>query len=160
MWRSLKYELIYPGDFAKGADLFQALDRYFRFYNYRRPHCPDAVGKLARLNWQWRIARGNWSIVLQAAILQNLAVFADKQSELSVREASVHRDRFECRTALMLKCQQPGSARSWIDAHAPVISELAGQLEEMAATTRAVRVVVRHSAEGFIVRFEASNELE
>jgi len=38
LWRSLKYELIYPGDFASGTDLFQALDRYFRFYNHRRPH--------------------------------------------------------------------------------------------------------------------------
>jgi putative transposase len=38
LWRSLKYELIYPGDFASGADLYPALDRYFRFYNYRRPH--------------------------------------------------------------------------------------------------------------------------
>jgi len=38
LWRSLKYELIYPGDFASGADLFQALDCYFRFYNHRRPH--------------------------------------------------------------------------------------------------------------------------
>jgi len=38
LWRSLKYELIYPGDFASGADLFQALDHYFRFYNHRRPH--------------------------------------------------------------------------------------------------------------------------
>jgi putative transposase len=38
LWRSLKYELIYPGDFTSGADLFQALDRYFRFYNHRRPH--------------------------------------------------------------------------------------------------------------------------
>jgi putative transposase len=38
LWRSLKYELIYPGDFASGADLFQALDRYFHFYNFQRPH--------------------------------------------------------------------------------------------------------------------------
>jgi len=38
LWRSLKYELIYPGDFAGGADLYPALDGYFRFYNYRRPH--------------------------------------------------------------------------------------------------------------------------
>jgi len=38
LWRSLKYELIYPGDFANGADLFQALNRYFHFYNHRRPH--------------------------------------------------------------------------------------------------------------------------
>jgi putative transposase len=38
LWRSLKYELIYPGDFASGAELFPALDRYFHFYNYQRPH--------------------------------------------------------------------------------------------------------------------------
>jgi putative transposase len=38
LWRSLKYELIYPGDFASGAELFQALDHYFHFYNHRRPH--------------------------------------------------------------------------------------------------------------------------
>src|ERR1035437_2083564 len=38
LWRSLKYELIYPGDFASGLDLFPALDRYFHFYNYQRPH--------------------------------------------------------------------------------------------------------------------------
>jgi putative transposase len=38
LWRSLKYELVYPGDFADGAELFQALDGYFHFYNHRRPH--------------------------------------------------------------------------------------------------------------------------
>ena len=38
LWRSLKYELIYPGDFAGGAELYLALQRYFHFYNYRRPH--------------------------------------------------------------------------------------------------------------------------
>jgi putative transposase len=38
LWRSLKYELIYPGDFASGAELFPALDRYFHFYNHLRPH--------------------------------------------------------------------------------------------------------------------------
>jgi putative transposase len=38
LWRSLKYELIYPGDFAGGAELLPALDRYFQFYNHRRPH--------------------------------------------------------------------------------------------------------------------------
>jgi putative transposase len=31
LWRSLKYELIDPGDFGRGADLFHALDRYFHF---------------------------------------------------------------------------------------------------------------------------------
>jgi hypothetical protein len=34
----LKYELIYPGDFASGLDLFAALESYFRFYHHRRPH--------------------------------------------------------------------------------------------------------------------------
>lgn len=38
LWRSLKYELIYPGDFASGLDLWPALDRYFQFYNHQRPH--------------------------------------------------------------------------------------------------------------------------
>jgi putative transposase len=38
LWRSLKYELIHPGDFANGADLWQGLDRYFHFYNHLRPH--------------------------------------------------------------------------------------------------------------------------
>jgi putative transposase len=38
LWRSLKYELIYPGDFADGAELLAALNRYFHFYNHRRPH--------------------------------------------------------------------------------------------------------------------------
>ena len=38
LWRSLKYELIYPGDFSDGAELWQALKRYFHFYNHRRPH--------------------------------------------------------------------------------------------------------------------------
>jgi putative transposase len=34
LWRSLKYEMIYPGDFASGADLFAALESYFHFYNH------------------------------------------------------------------------------------------------------------------------------
>ncbi len=38
LWRSLKYELIYPGDFADGRQLFAALQRYFHFYNHQRPH--------------------------------------------------------------------------------------------------------------------------
>jgi putative transposase len=38
LWRSLKYELIYPGDFADGDTLYAALVNYFHFYNYQRPH--------------------------------------------------------------------------------------------------------------------------
>ena len=39
LWRSLKYELIYPGDFATGLDLFPALENYFHFYYYAS-YCP------------------------------------------------------------------------------------------------------------------------
>jgi putative transposase len=38
LWRSVKYEMIYLGDFVSGEDLSSALARYFDFYNYRRPH--------------------------------------------------------------------------------------------------------------------------
>ena len=38
LWRSLKYELIYPGDFGTGLELFPALKSYFYFYNHLRPH--------------------------------------------------------------------------------------------------------------------------
>jgi putative transposase len=38
LWRSLKYELIYPGDFQSGIALLAALTNYFHFYNYQRPH--------------------------------------------------------------------------------------------------------------------------
>ena len=38
LWRSLKYELIYPGDFATGLELLPALENYFHFYNHQRPH--------------------------------------------------------------------------------------------------------------------------
>ena len=40
--RSLKYELIYPGDFATGLELFPAaLENYF--YNHQRPHQAPAT---------------------------------------------------------------------------------------------------------------------
>jgi putative transposase len=38
LWRSVKYELIYPGDFDSGPELWSALSRYFDHYNFRRPH--------------------------------------------------------------------------------------------------------------------------
>jgi len=37
LWRSLKYELLYPGDFSSGLELFPALENYFHFYNHQRP---------------------------------------------------------------------------------------------------------------------------
>ena len=38
LWRSLKYEMIYPGDFQDGTALIAALNEYFYFYNHQRPH--------------------------------------------------------------------------------------------------------------------------
>lgn len=38
LWRSVKYELIYPGDFDSGPELWSALHGYFDHYNFRRPH--------------------------------------------------------------------------------------------------------------------------
>jgi putative transposase len=38
LWRSVKYELIYPGDFVSGAEIWPALNSYFHFYNFQRPH--------------------------------------------------------------------------------------------------------------------------
>jgi transposase InsO family protein len=37
LWRSLKYELIYPGDFASGANLYPALDHYLPFLQLSAP---------------------------------------------------------------------------------------------------------------------------
>jgi putative transposase len=36
--RSVKYELVYLGDFSYGHHLWIELDRYFRFYNTTRAH--------------------------------------------------------------------------------------------------------------------------
>jgi putative transposase len=38
LWRSVKYELIYPGDFVSGQALWPALNQYFHYYNWKRPH--------------------------------------------------------------------------------------------------------------------------
>ena len=38
LWRSLKYENIYPADYRDGQALHGGLQRYFRFYNTHRPH--------------------------------------------------------------------------------------------------------------------------
>ncbi|HEX8896763.1 MAG TPA: integrase core domain-containing protein [Terriglobales bacterium] len=49
LWRSLKYQLVYPRDFVSAADLFQALQRYFYFYNHQRPHQALGYGTPADL---------------------------------------------------------------------------------------------------------------
>jgi putative transposase len=38
LWRSLKYEDIYIKDYQSVKVLEAGLDRYFRLYNYGRPH--------------------------------------------------------------------------------------------------------------------------
>jgi putative transposase len=38
LWRSVKYEEVYLRDYADGLAARVGLDRYFRFYNTRRPH--------------------------------------------------------------------------------------------------------------------------
>ena len=38
LWRSVKYEDIYLNDYQTPRDSFFGLKKYFRFYNYKRPH--------------------------------------------------------------------------------------------------------------------------
>ncbi len=38
LWRSVKYEEIYLNDYQSALELYQALERYFHFYNHERPH--------------------------------------------------------------------------------------------------------------------------
>jgi putative transposase len=43
LWRTVKYEEVYPGDYADGAVARHRLGRYFPFYNDRRRH--QALGR-------------------------------------------------------------------------------------------------------------------
>jgi putative transposase len=38
LWRSVKYEKIYPHDFQNVKELVKELKQYFDFYNFERPH--------------------------------------------------------------------------------------------------------------------------
>ena len=38
LWRSVKYENIYPKDYQTGEELYHGLNQYFAFYNSIRPH--------------------------------------------------------------------------------------------------------------------------
>lgn len=38
LWRSAKYENIYPSEYRTPNESFYGLSKYFRFYNYERPH--------------------------------------------------------------------------------------------------------------------------
>ena len=38
LWRSVKYEDVYPKGYSTMAEATEGLDEYFRFYNWERPH--------------------------------------------------------------------------------------------------------------------------
>jgi putative transposase len=38
LWRSLKYEDIYLKNYGNGTDLNNGVNKYFKFFNYQRPH--------------------------------------------------------------------------------------------------------------------------
>ncbi len=38
LWRSVKYEDIYPKDYQSGLELYHGMENYFSFYNGQRPH--------------------------------------------------------------------------------------------------------------------------
>jgi putative transposase len=38
LWRTVKYEEVYPGDYVDGIDAWHGLNRYFLFYNRERRH--------------------------------------------------------------------------------------------------------------------------
>jgi hypothetical protein len=61
LWRSLKYELIYLGDFDSGAELMTALDRYFRFYHHRRPHQAFGIARRQTCFRAGRCGRSHYS---------------------------------------------------------------------------------------------------
>ena len=38
LWRSVKYEDVYPKDYQSGIELYHGMKNYFSFYNQDRPH--------------------------------------------------------------------------------------------------------------------------
>ena len=38
LWRSVKYEEVYPNGYGTLDDAHHGLHRYFEFYNHQRPH--------------------------------------------------------------------------------------------------------------------------
>ena len=43
LWRTVKYEEVYPNDYGDGVEAFEGLGRYFPYYNRQRRH--EALGK-------------------------------------------------------------------------------------------------------------------
>lgn len=44
LWRSVKYEYVYLNPASSAKELFEGLDRYFQYYNHRRPH--QGIGRI------------------------------------------------------------------------------------------------------------------
>lgn len=44
LWRSVKYEYVYLNPASSARELFEGLDRYFQYYNHRRPH--QGIGRI------------------------------------------------------------------------------------------------------------------
>ncbi len=38
LWRSVKYEEVYPNGYQTMEEAYHGLHRYFEFYNHQRPH--------------------------------------------------------------------------------------------------------------------------
>jgi len=88
---SLKCELICPGDFASGADLFPALDRYFCFYNHR---CPRQAAA--------QIAATEGLVSRPQTVIRTLVIFdhaLTKRCQATapwILDWSLGNDRFQC----------------------------------------------------------------
>jgi putative transposase len=54
LWRSLKYECVYPHAFETGSEVRAGLKRWIEFYNTRRPH--SALAGRGRMGWRRRLA--------------------------------------------------------------------------------------------------------
>ena len=51
LWWTVKYEEVYPKDYADGHSLYQGLERYFRYYNEQRKHSALDKRTPAELFW-------------------------------------------------------------------------------------------------------------
>ena len=43
LWRSVKYEEVYPNGYRTVEEAYRGLHRYFEFYNHQRPHQARAI---------------------------------------------------------------------------------------------------------------------
>jgi len=57
LWRTVKYEAVYPEDYATPREARQGLDSYFPYYNDERPHQALANHTPAEVYWGKEVAR-------------------------------------------------------------------------------------------------------